>query len=93
MSVLHLRNLSFIKIINAGEQYLVNNIDGNKTLSVFDDKLHLAMMECACELSDQVHAPIYYQVIDKHCQCGFVYVKEEENRWIVYNNSHSFSII
>ncbi len=36
MSVLHLRNLSFIKIINAGEQYLVNNIDGNKALSVFD---------------------------------------------------------
>ena len=41
MSVLHLRNLSFIKIINAGEQYLVNNIDGNKALSVFDNKLHL----------------------------------------------------
>ena len=64
MSVLCLRNLSFIKIINAGEQYLVNNIDGKKSLSVFDDKLHLAIIECVCKSSD---VPINYQVVIKRC--------------------------
>ena len=34
MFALFNRNLSFIKIINAGEQYLVNNIDGMLTLAL-----------------------------------------------------------
>ena len=34
-------NLSFIKITNAGEQYLVNNIDG---MPILLDLMHLSML-------------------------------------------------